>query len=844
MEKLKRFIITGVVISLFAWSLPGCGGGGGGGSTGTPPGDGDGAVSLSGVAATGAPLAAMTVTLRDKNGVIRTIVAGADGKFTFDLAGTAAPYLLKVPAGSRTLYSVATAAGTANIHPFTDLIIRNWYIVKGGDVDTDFSASGALAHQPSADEIATVEAVVRNVLKAWLAQEGIDATNFNLITSSFDADSAGFDKILDNTDVSIDATGQVTVETTDPLTGIGGTAISTNIADLTAADTDAPTAADGLTALAGGADKAVLLWNASTDNVGIAGYNVYRNGTNVGASPYPVFQDTGLAGSTQYCYQVEAFDGAGNLSAKSGEACATTLAAADTSAPAAPSGLTATAASSSRISLTWTASTDGVLGYQVFRGGPRIGATAQTSFVETGLSENVEYCYTVKAFDAAGNVSAASSQACATTAAAAAPAMTIWKSSMPGTVLGNESGEGQTTYFTAVITQTGASVAGTLSFRDSLGRSGSVQLTGSISGSAITTSGPDFDPACAGRTITETGTIGTSVMSLTVTAPAAGTCNAMTGGDTLTFKAVTPQTALASGTFTFLASSGTLTINTTSSSFPANNGPQVGAPEAITGVTINATTMLWANDKDNMTWTRASGAADDITGGIWTMTNSEGDVYQLECKSDGAFKLVGSIVSGNRGNARVHTQNWGANGGYFARPMYDDPEKTAFSVSVSGPGIVSSLTLTYDQSNGAWQSWALPDSPVSLGTTRPALPLTYTFTITDASGKRSEIARANCIMDVFPTGLSVTQNPGETPTAFNWIQVPYSNISYHVEVHNQTQSGSIWSTQDLSLTDASTVAYTGPVLDPGNYGYFVSANSWGGEFECQAFSQGSFTVGP
>jgi len=90
---------------------------------------------------------------------------------------------------------------------------------------------------------------------------------------------------------------------------------------------------------------------------------------------------------------------------------------ADTTAPSVPTGLSATAMSSSQISLSWTASTDnvGVTGYNVFRGGTKIGTTATASYADSGLSASTTYTYTVSAFDAAGNTSAQSASASATT---------------------------------------------------------------------------------------------------------------------------------------------------------------------------------------------------------------------------------------------------------------------------------------------------------------------------------------------------------------------------------------------------------------------------------------------
>ncbi len=91
----------------------------------------------------------------------------------------------------------------------------------------------------------------------------------------------------------------------------------------------------------------------------------------------------------------------------------------DTTAPTAPAGLTATAKTASSVSLTWTAATDdvGVTGYDVYRDGTRVGSATGTTYTDTGLSAATAYRYTVRARDAAGNVSAASTALSVTTEA-------------------------------------------------------------------------------------------------------------------------------------------------------------------------------------------------------------------------------------------------------------------------------------------------------------------------------------------------------------------------------------------------------------------------------------------
>ena len=191
------------------------------------------------------------------------------------------------------------------------------------------------------------------------------------------------------------------------------------IPTVTGVSTQAPTVPTNLTATASSSSQINLSWTASTDNVGVTGYKVFRGGAQVGTATGTTYQDTGLTASTSYSYTVSAYDAAGNNSAQTSPVSATTLAASDTQPPTVPTNLTATAVSSSQINLSWTASTDnvGVTGYKVFRGGSQIGTTAGTTYQNTGLTASTSYSYTVSAYDAAGNNSAQTSPVSATTLA-------------------------------------------------------------------------------------------------------------------------------------------------------------------------------------------------------------------------------------------------------------------------------------------------------------------------------------------------------------------------------------------------------------------------------------------
>jgi len=185
-------------------------------------------------------------------------------------------------------------------------------------------------------------------------------------------------------------------------------------------DTVAPSAPTNLAASGTTQTTTNLSWTASTDNVGVTGYDVYQNGVfkaNTASTSYGV---TGLTASTAYSFYVIAKDAAGNASAASNTVNVTTLAApVDTTAPTAPTNLTASGTTSSSTNLSWTASTDnvGVTGYDVYQNGVFKTNTASTSLAVSGLSASTTYSFYVIAKDAAGNASAASNTVNVTTLA-------------------------------------------------------------------------------------------------------------------------------------------------------------------------------------------------------------------------------------------------------------------------------------------------------------------------------------------------------------------------------------------------------------------------------------------
>ncbi len=166
-------------------------------------------------------------------------------------------------------------------------------------------------------------------------------------------------------------------------------------------------------------DRVEVRWGTSRDEVGVTGYEVLRGGQRVarleGAGT--AWADPGPKPSAESCYAVRAFDAAGNLSPASATACVATP---DRTPPSTPDGAVAAGTSTSQVSLSWSPSTDnvGVAGYEVLRDGKVVAQSMRPSATVGGLAERQEACFTVRAFDVAGNRSGASAPACAGTASA------------------------------------------------------------------------------------------------------------------------------------------------------------------------------------------------------------------------------------------------------------------------------------------------------------------------------------------------------------------------------------------------------------------------------------------
>ncbi len=186
---------------------------------------------------------------------------------------------------------------------------------------------------------------------------------------------------------------------------------------LPAPDTSAPATPAPPTVTSAGFQVAQIAWTPDTDNVGVAGYHLYRNGTLIDTINGLSFTDTGLTPGASYSYTLAAFDAAGNVSAHSAALAVETP---SNIPPSVPSRVTVTASSKSAVSLSWSASTGSPVSYRVLRGTSSgnlalHASVATTTYVDSLVFGNTTYYYAIESQNAGGFSSAPSAVVSTTT---------------------------------------------------------------------------------------------------------------------------------------------------------------------------------------------------------------------------------------------------------------------------------------------------------------------------------------------------------------------------------------------------------------------------------------------
>ncbi|WP_405997784.1 fibronectin type III domain-containing protein [Streptomyces sp. NBC_00829] len=191
-------------------------------------------------------------------------------------------------------------------------------------------------------------------------------------------------------------------------------------------DTTSPSTPSGVSAQAGSATSVHVMWEQSTDNTAVTGYEVFQRGVRVKTLPgakHMVDIDR-LSPRTAYSFTVRARDAAGNLSKPSPATAVTTPAPTpeDKKPPTRPARLRGKADGGRSVTLSWARASDntGVTSYDIYQEDSRIHSVpgTETTAHVTGMRPGTVYTFTVRARDAAENSSPDSNPVDLTTASA------------------------------------------------------------------------------------------------------------------------------------------------------------------------------------------------------------------------------------------------------------------------------------------------------------------------------------------------------------------------------------------------------------------------------------------
>lgn len=223
----------------------------------------------------------------------------------------------------------------------------------------------------------------------------------------------------------------------------------------------------------------------------------------------------------------------------------------------------------------------------------------------------------------------------------------------------------------------------------------------------------------------------------------------------------------------------------------------------------------------------------------WTFTiggQQEVDAETLIFRNEsGTWRIFGNQ---QRHEVRVSSQHWAS--GYNASFSVDDPGRQITGVTVTGPGITGSLSLTpHDQ---VWDGqpvvvWWYDGGGPSID---PSTTPTYTITVTDGTGNTVYNRQITGWVEQFATNLSPVGTAGG-PVVFTWTGIAGA-AKYAVEL-NDTGFNRIWNTYDNDGDDIpstrSWAVYTGPTLEAGKtYRYWVVARDAN---DNSSFAEGQFT---
>lgn len=381
-------------------------------------------VMLRGTASETRAFAINQVDIRSVSGEVSSGVINEQGRYSATVTTGSGPWLLRTDLGdSQYRYGIAFGEQVANIHSYSDVILRNWFARNINEhIDEAFNSNVALPTLPTELEFQQIATALFTIVNPVLTSYNL--TGDQLLFDPFDTDDTGIDQYLDNNPFIVENNiiFYVLTDPSDPSNLTQSTSRSRPAldADFLMPDTEPPAKPAGVR-VSGASSEIVVLWEPVEDNVGIASYQVYRDNELIKTTPFPVYTDSNLLSGTIYRYEIVAVDAAGNSSDRSATVMGTTLGEPDTQPPPAPTTLTLLQSTGNRIDLIWGQSSIGdVVRFNIYRGRgaetPQKLLEVTSSFMTDAAVTGADiYCYQVSSEDASGNESLRSDVLCVDT---------------------------------------------------------------------------------------------------------------------------------------------------------------------------------------------------------------------------------------------------------------------------------------------------------------------------------------------------------------------------------------------------------------------------------------------
>ena len=258
---------------------------------------------------------------------------GATGTVSYDSTSRTARYSPSSSLNYNTIYTVTITTGVKDVAGNAIASNYSWSFTTANAPDLEPPSVSSTTPADSATSVsidATVSVIFSEVL------------NCDTITGRFYLTGNGVNVSGNTTCFETEVTftpsnslGYGTTYTATLSAGIsdfaGNAMVGYSWSFTTEADTTAPAIVSGLSGTAVSETGIDLSWAASTDNVGVTGYKIFRNGGLIGTSTTTSYSDTGLNAQTTYTYEVSGYDASDNESVRSSAVSVQTL---DTTSPA------------------------------------------------------------------------------------------------------------------------------------------------------------------------------------------------------------------------------------------------------------------------------------------------------------------------------------------------------------------------------------------------------------------------------------------------------------------------------------------------------------------------------